>query len=97
MIQHFVLITIAPPLLLAGAPLTLLLVAAGRARRDRWLYPLLHARWFSGFTNPLVGLVLFAVIPVGWYISPAFEQSQQPLAALSRLRLFLRRIHYWWP
>lgn len=99
MIQHFVLITIAPPLLLAGAPLTLLLVAAGRARRDRWLYPLLHARWFSGFTNPLVGLVLFAVIPVGWYISPAFEQSLTNvwLHYLGYAIFLIAGIHYWWP
>lgn len=99
MIQHFLLITIAPPLLLAGAPLTLLLVAAGRVRRDRWLYPVLHARWFHGFTNPLVGVVLFAVIPVGWYITPAFEQSLTNvwLHYLGYGLFVFAGIHYWWP
>ncbi len=99
MIQHFVLITIAPPLLLAGAPLTLLLVAAGRDRRDRWLYPVLHARWFHGFTNPLVGLVLFAVIPIGWYITPAFEWSLTNvwLHYLGYGIFLFAGIHYWWP
>lgn len=99
MIQHFVLITIAPPLLLAGAPLTLLLVASGRDVRARWLYPLLHARWFSGFTNPLVGLVLFAVIPVGWYISPAFELSLTNvwLHYLGYGIFLFAGVHYWWP
>lgn len=99
MIQHFVLITIAPPLLLAGAPLTLLLVAAGRRRRDRWLYPFLHARGFSGFTNPVVGLVLFAVIPVGWYTTPAFEQSLTNvwLHYLGYGVFLFAGIHYWWP
>lgn len=99
MIQHFVLITIAPPLLLAGAPLTLLLVAAGRERRDNWLYPVLHARWFHGFTNPVVGLALFAVIPVGWYTTPAFEQSLTNvwLHYLGYGLFLFAGIHYWWP
>lgn len=99
MIQHFVLITIAPPLLLAGAPLTLLLVAAGRERRDRWLYPVLHARWFHGFTCPLVGVALFAVIPLGWYTTPAFEQSLTNtwLHYLGYGLFLFAGIHYWWP
>lgn len=99
MIQHFILITIAPPLLLAGAPLTLLLVASGRGRRDRWLYPILHARWFHAFTNPLLGVVLFAVIPLGWYVTPAFQQSlTNPwLHHLSYALFLFAGIHYWWP
>lgn len=99
MIQHFVLITIAPPLLLAGAPLTLLLVASGRPRRDRWLYPVLHARWFHAFTNPLIGVILFAVIPLAWYVTPAFQQSlTNPWLHHVSYALFLfAGIHYWWP
>lgn len=82
-----------------GCPATLLLVASGRDVRARWLYPLLHARWFSGFTNPLVGLVLFAVIPVGWYISPAFELSLTNvwLHYLGYGIFLFAGVHYWWP
>ena len=99
MIQHFVLITIAPPLLLAGAPLTLLLVAAGKSRRDRFLYPVLHSRWFQAFTNPVVGVALFALVPLGWYTSGAFEQSLTNvwLHYLGYGIFLFAGIHYWWP
>lgn len=99
MVQHFVLITIAPPLLLAGAPLTLLLVAIGRDRRNRRLYPILHARWFHAFTNPLVGLALFVLVPLGVYLTPVFEASlTNPwLHHLSYLVFLFAGVHYWWP
>lgn len=99
MVQHFILITIAPPLLLAGAPLTVLLVAAGARRRDRFLYPVLHSRSFHAFTHPIVGVVLFAVIPVAWYITPAFEMSLTNtwLHFLAYVLFLFAGIHYWWP
>lgn len=99
MIQHFVLITIAPPLILAGAPLTLLLIATPAKRRNNWLYPILHNSWFHRFTNPLVGLVLFGVIPLGWFLTPAFRESlTNPLIHHLGYGLFLfAGIHYWWP
>lgn len=99
MIQHFILITMAPPLLIAGAPLTILLVAAGGRRRDRFLYPILHSRPFHAFTHPLVGLVLFAAVPLGWYITPAFEMSLTNtwLHFLAYALFLLAGIHYWWP
>ena len=99
MIQHFILITIAPPLILLGSPMTLLLIAAGPRRRERWIYPITHARWFELFTNPVVGLVLFAAVPVIWYITPLFERSfTNDWLHFGGYALFLfAGIHYWWP
>jgi putative copper resistance protein D len=99
MVQHFLLVTIAPPLLLAGAPLTLLLVASGRERRHRWWYPVLHSRPFHAFSHPLVGIVLFALVPTMWYVTPLFEQSlQHDWLHFGGYGLFLfAGIHYWWP
>jgi putative copper resistance protein D len=99
MVQHFLLVTIAPPLLLAGAPLTLLLVAAGRERRRRWWYPVLHSGPFHAFSHPLVGVVLFALVPTMWYVTPLFEQSlEHDWLHFGGYGLFLfAGIHYWWP
>lgn len=99
MIQHFILISIAPPLILLGAPMTLLLVASGPRRRERWIYPITHSRPFELFTNPIVGLVLFAAVPILWYITPLFEWSfDNEWLHFGGYAIFLfAGIHYWWP
>lgn len=99
MLQHFLLITIAPPLLLAGAPLTLVLVSAGRKARGRYFYPVLHSRPFHAFTHPLVGLALFALIPTMWYTTPLFEQAltNEWLHYAGYAIFLFAGLHYWWP
>lgn len=98
MAQHFILITIAPPLILAGAPATLWLIAAGRERRRR-IRPLLHARAFRAFAHPLTGVALFAAVPLLWYVTPAFEESLgNAVLHFAGYALFLfAGLHYWWP
>ncbi len=99
MVQHFILITIAPPLILAGAPATLWLIAAGKERRRRVIYPILHARAFRAFTHPLVGVALFAAVPLFWYVTPAFEESlgNAPLHFTGYAIFLFAGLHYWWP
>ena len=99
MVQHFILITIAPPLILLGSPMTLWLVAAGKERRRRSIYPVLHSAPFRAFTHPLVGLVLFAIVPTLWYVTPAFEESlgNAPLHFVGYAIFLFAGIHYWWP
>lgn len=98
MAQHFILITIAPPLILAGAPATLWLLAAGRERR-RAVRPFLHARAFRAFAHPLTGVALFAAVPLLWYVTPAFEESlDNAFLHFGGYALFLfAGLHYWWP
>ncbi|MCY4392434.1 MAG: cytochrome c oxidase assembly protein [Chloroflexi bacterium] len=99
MVQHFILITIAPPLILAGAPMTLWLIASGKERRRRLIYPVLHAPAFRAFTHPLVGVFLFAAVPLLWYVTPAFEESlgNAPLHFVGYAIFLFAGLHYWWP
>lgn len=99
MMQHFMLVTIAPPLLLLGAPLTLLLVAAGPQTRQRNLYPLLRSRAMHALTNPAIGVFLFVAVPLVWYTTPLFELSLENvwLHYLGFGLFLLAGVHYWWP
>ena len=51
-VQHLLLMVVAPPLLALGAPSTLLLQTASRATKTRWL-GVLHSRPFAVFTHPV--------------------------------------------
>jgi putative copper resistance protein D len=99
MLQHFILITIAPPLLLGGAPLTLLLMAVGRSGRQRFFYPVLHSRVFQAFAHPLIGLSLFILVPTLWYITPALDwMLKSAWVHYGGYAVFLfAGLHYWWP
>jgi len=99
MVQHFVLITIAPPLLLFGAPMTVLMVAMGSSKRRRYILPLLHSSLFRFFTHPLVGIALFIIVPTFWYVTPAFASSltSVPLHFIGYAVFLFAGIHYWWP
>ncbi|MXW27241.1 MAG: cytochrome c oxidase assembly protein [Dehalococcoidia bacterium] len=99
MVQHFILITIAPPLILLGAPMTLWLIASGKERRRRVIYPVLHAPAFRAFTHPLVGVFLFAAVPLLWYVTPAFEESlgNVTLHFVGYAIFLFAGLHYWWP
>lgn len=99
MVQHFLLITLAPPLLLLGAPMSLWLLRLGRDRRRGLVFPVTHSRPFLAFTHPVVGLALFALVPTLWYVTPAFESSLENAAVhYAGYSLFLfAGIHYWWP
>ena len=99
MVQHFVLITIAPPLLLYGAPMTVLMVALGPLKRQRYILPVLHSPLFRLVTHPLLGIALFIAVPTFWYVTPAFAASltSAPLHFIGYAIFLFAGVHYWWP
>ena len=68
MIQHLMLIMVAPPLLVTGQPVTLLLHASRNPLHTR-VKKLLRSRVITAITFPAVGVVAYAVTIVGTHLT----------------------------
>jgi putative membrane protein len=76
MSQHMVLSMLAPPLLLIGAPITLLLRALpARGRARKVLLAVLRSRAASVLTAPWLTLPLFIASLYGLYFTPLFDAA----------------------
>ena len=71
MVQHLLLILVAPPLLLAGAPITLALRVATPARR-RALATLLRGRTIAALSHPACGLLAIGAVMLCTHLTPLF-------------------------
>ncbi|WP_370543942.1 cytochrome c oxidase assembly protein [Frigoribacterium sp. VKM Ac-1396] len=80
MIQHMLLMMYVPPLLVLGAPVTLLLRLVP-ARRDHsrgvreWVLLLTHSRYAQLVTHPIVAAVVFAGSLIAFYYTGWFRWS----------------------
>jgi putative copper resistance protein D len=75
MVQHIVLMMLAAPLLLLGAPVLLALRVSSRRFRHNWLVPVLRSRALVALTNPVASWLLLAGVLMGTHFSPFFEYS----------------------
>ena len=66
--QHLLLLMVAPPLLLLGRPVTLLLHAS-RNPLHTWVKRLVRSRVVSGVTFPLVGVAVYITTVVGTHLT----------------------------
>jgi cytochrome c oxidase assembly factor CtaG/polyferredoxin len=77
MVQHLLLMMVAPPLLWLGAPLFPLLRGLPRPIRAFWAGPLLSSppcrRLFTRLTHPLTALVLFIAANWFWHVPPVYD------------------------
>lgn len=71
-IQHLLLILLAPALLLWGAPVRLALSACSAAGRAG-IGAVLSQRWVRLLTRPACGFVLFAIVVLGTHLTGLFE------------------------
>ncbi|MHB2001495.1 MAG: cytochrome c oxidase assembly protein [Solirubrobacteraceae bacterium] len=74
MVEHMLLLLLAPPLLLWGAPVRLAL-GASRGRARRAIARALHSRVVSLVSRPLFALVAFALVVLGVELTGLFELS----------------------
>jgi len=98
MIQHLLLVMVASPLIALGAPVTLLLRAAGAEDRRRWILPVLNSRIARIVTHPVLDSVVFAVVMWGIHFSPLFNHAlEDRLAHDAEHVLFLTAgLLFWW-
>jgi cytochrome c oxidase assembly factor CtaG len=77
MIQHMLLMMVAPPLLLLGAPVLPLLRGLPRPLLQHWVGPLFASKGLQRlahfFTHPLVCLLAFTVSNVAWHLPRLYE------------------------
>jgi putative membrane protein len=96
MVQHVVLVLIAPPLMLLGAPL-LLAVAVPPQRIARRItaaarHPIAHA-----LLSPLTGWLLFIFVLWGAHFSPLYEASlEHPMVHVFEHLLFIVSAFLFW-
>ena len=101
MIQHFILMSIAPPLIALGAPMVPMLRGLPRVVIAA-LRPLFRARWLRGLgralTNPVVAWMAMNVAYVGWHLPAMFELTfrSERIHDFEHLCFFATSLLFWW-
>jgi putative membrane protein len=103
MLQHLLLMTLAPPLIWLAAPVGPLLRGLPRRFEESLLVPLWHsraARRFGGvLARPTVGWLAACAALVGWHIPTFFALGMQsaPRHLFEHLSFLATGLLFWWP
>jgi putative copper resistance protein D len=98
MVQHLLLMLVAAPLLLAGAPITLALRVARPSVRRRLLW-VLHSPIVRIISFPVVTWALFAAVNWGWHFSTLYNDAleNQALHYFQHATFLGAALLFWWP
>jgi len=102
MAQHFVLMSVAPPLIVFGAPVVPMLRGLPRGV-IRALRPLFRSglalRLGQFVTRPRVAWLAFSVAYVGWHVPRAYEfaLASENWHNFEHACFFLTSLMFWWP
>lgn len=103
MLQHLLLMMVAPPLLWLGEPLLPLLRGLPAPIRQVWVGPLFHLPWLrcltAWLTRPMTAWTLFVASTWIWHIPVVYDRALQfaGLHYLQHLCFFLTALLFWWP
>lgn len=102
MIQHFILMSIAPPLIVLGAPQVPMLRGLPRIFVRRVLGPLFRGRWVRAtlhtVTHPAFAWIAMNVVYLGWHVPAAFELTfrSEQIHDFEHLCFFATSLVFWW-
>jgi len=77
MTQHLLVMMVAAPLLVLGAPTTLWFSASSDAHRRRWVVPVIRSRAVRILTNPILTWILFAGVLMGTHFTAFYNFALQ--------------------
>jgi putative membrane protein len=99
MIQHLLIQLIAAPLLLLGAPFTLLLRADPSWLPRRRLAPVLRTRTVKVISQPAVTFTAFAAVLVGTHLSPVYDLAlrHDSVHQAEHIAYLVTACAFWWP
>jgi putative copper resistance protein D len=99
MIQHLLLTMVAAPLLVLGAPITLLLRVVSSDTRRRVVLPVLHSLPLRVLAFPVVTWIVFSGYMWVVHFSPLFDAAlESPVIHQLEHALFLgTAMLFWWP
>lgn len=100
MIQHFILMSIAPPLIVLGAPAVPLLRGLPKPAR-LFLRPFFRTRWLHRlpkfFLHPVTAWLLMNIAYLGWHVPAAFELTfrSEAIHQFEHACFFLTSVAFW--
>ncbi len=103
MAQHYVLMSVAPPLIVLGAPAVPILRGLPRWMISRLLRPLFVSRVFdaagSFLTRPRVAWLAMNAAYIGWHIPRAYEfaLASENWHNFEHACFFFTNLMFWWP
>lgn len=99
MVQHLLLTMVAPPLLLLGASLTLLLRVASPSARHRFILPVLHSRIVRVIGSPVFAWSFFTAVLLIAHFTPLYEATlEDSTVHIGEHVLFITAgLLFWWP
>ena len=102
MIQHFILMSVVPPLIVLGAPVVPLLRGMPRVIIRLWLQPLFRAGWIraivDALTHPVFAWIAMNLAYMGWHVPAAFELTfrHEWIHDFEHVCFFVTSLGFWW-